>query len=97
MNKRDLKQLSKSELIKLLLEPITNNPVLNQCRDKLLFDCNIESELMNLRKSKLINYLLKKKTRKFDLQEKTHNVYEYFPGMRIIYKADLIVENADKK
>ena len=52
---------------------------------------------MNLRKSKLINYLLKKKTRKFDLQEKTHNVYEYFPGMRIIYKADLIVENADKK
>jgi len=101
MNKNDLKKLSKSKLIKLLLKPINiNNPELILYRESVLSNLGMdESTLKKRTKSELIKMLMEKEKNKPEIKfkEGTYEVYEHLPdsNVTIVYEGDLIVCEGD--
>ena len=102
MNKSDLKKLSKSQLIKLLLEPmkisIMPDIIIHRelCLSKHLN--TIKSNLKKRTKSELVKLLLEKNKPKIEINsnERTFKIHEHLTDkIKLTYEGDLIIYNPD--
>ena len=112
MDKNNLKELSKSKLIKLLLKPIIKivDTELMLFRESALSKSGIESDLKKKTKSQLIKLLIEKDKNKPEMkcnfEEKTYEINEHIPdsnisitygGEFIACERELIVCEGDSK